>query len=216
MSKITVMLVDDHAVVRAGYRLLLSQTDNIEVVQEATRGEDACRICAEVQPQPQVIVMDLNLPGIGGLAAIRRICTREPKSKILACSIHDEPLFVQRALEAGARGYISKGCPAESLVEAVVKIANGETYIEPELAQRMVVQTVTGAVPSSALDCLSVREFDIFCLMVKGHTTREVADALCLGYKTVSNYVSLIKQKLNVNTLAEMTRIAYQFGILKN
>jgi len=214
MPKITVMLVDDHAVVRAGYRLLLSQTDNIEVVQEAERGEDACEMYPEVHPQ--VVVMDLNLPGIGGLAAIRRICIRDPDAKILACSIHDEQLFVQRALEAGARGYVTKGCPAELLVDAVVKIAGGETYIEPDLAQRMVVQTVTGTVPSSALNVLTVREFDVFCLLVKGCTTREVADELCLGYKTVSNYVSLIKHKLNISTIAEMTRMAYQHGILKN
>ena len=212
--KITVMLVDDHAVVRAGYRLLLSQTENIHVVREAARGEDAYQCYPEVQPH--VIVMDLNLPGLGGLASIRRICARDPNAKILAFSIHDEQLFVQRALEAGARGYLTKGCAPELLVEAVVKIANGETFIEPELAQRMVVQTVTGAIPSTALNALSVREFDIFCLLVKGCTTREVADDLCLGYKTVSNYVSLIKHKLNVSTMAEMTRIAYQYGILKN
>jgi DNA-binding NarL/FixJ family response regulator len=214
MPKITVMLVDDHAVVRAGYRLLLSQTDHIEVLQEAERGEDACEIYPAIRPQ--VVVMDLNLPGIGGLAAIRRICIRDPDAKILACSIHDEPLFVQRALEAGARGYVTKGCPAELLVDAVMKIAGGETYIEPELAQRMVVQTMTGAVPSSALNLLTVREFDIFCLLVKGCTTREVSDELCLGYKTVSNYISLIKHKLNISTIAEMTRMAYQHGILKS
>lgn len=213
MPKITVMLVDDHAVVRAGYRLLLSQTDNIEVVQEAERGEDACEMYPEARPQ--VVVMDINLPGIGGLASIRRICIRDPDAKILACSIHDEQLFVQRALEAGARGYVTKGCPAALLVDAVVKIAGGETYIEPDLAQRMVVQTMTGTVPSSALNVLTVREFDIFCLLVKGRTTREVADELCLGYKTVSNYISLIKHKLNISTIAEMTRMAYQHGILK-
>ncbi len=214
MSKITVMLVDDHEVVRAGYRLLLSQTEHIEVSQEAERGEEAYQRYGE--NRPHVVVMDLNLPGMGGLAAIRRICLKDPEAKILACSIHDEPLFIQRALEAGARGYVSKGCPSDLLVDAVVKIANGETYVEPSLAQRMVVQTLTGHVPSSVLNALTEREFDIFCLLVRGRTTREVADELCLGYKTVSNYLSLIKNKLNINTIAEMTQIAYQQGILRN
>lgn len=213
MGKITVMLVDDHAVVRAGYRLLLSETDDIDVVGEAERGEDAIRLYPEIKPQ--AIVMDIKLPGIGGLDAIRRICIRDPEAKILVCSIHDEPLFVQRALEAGARGYVTKGCQAQLLVDAVAKIANGETFIEPDLAQRMVVQTITGAVPSSILNALTLREFDIFCLLAKGRTTREVADELRLGYKTVSNYIGLIKHKLNVNTIAEMTRMAYQHGILK-
>jgi len=213
MSKITVMLVDDHEVVRAGYRLLLSETEQITVTLEAGRGEEAYQLYGEIRPQ--VVIMDLNLPGIGGLATIRRICIKDPEAKILACSIHDEPLFVQRALEAGAKGYVSKGCPSDLLVDAVVKIAKGETYVEPSLAQRMVVQAITGHAPSSALNALTVREFDIFCLLVKGLTTREVADELCLGYKTVSNYLSLIKHKLNINTIAEMTQIAYQQGILK-
>jgi len=214
MSKITVMLVDDHAVVRAGYRLLLSETDRITVAQEAERGEEAYQLYEK--NRPQVVVMDLNLPGIGGLATIRRICLRDPEAKILACSIHDELLFVQRALEAGARGYVSKGCPADLLVDAVVRIANGETYVEPSLAQRMVVQTITGHAPSSVLNMLTEREFDIFCLLAKGYTTREVADELCLGYKTVSNYLGVIKHKLNINTIAEMTQIAYQQGIIKS
>jgi len=214
MSKITVMLVDDHAVVRAGYRLLLSQTENIVVVSEASRGEEACHDYTEVQPD--VIVMDINLPGIGGLASIRRICARDPNARILAFSIHDEQLYVLRALEAGAKGYVTKSCAPEILVDAVIKIASGETYIDPDIAQRMVVQTATGSDPATALNSLSAREFDIFCLLVNGCTTREVADELCLGYKTVANYICLLKHKLNVHTTAEMTRMAYQHGILKS
>ena len=214
MSKITVMLVDDHAVVRAGYRLLLAQTENIAVVSEASRGEEACQCYAEVRTD--VIVMDINLPGIGGLASIRRICARDPNAKILAFSIHDEQLYVLRALEAGAKGYVTKSCAPEILVDAVIKIANGETYIDPDIAQRMVVQTATGTDPATALNSLSAREFDIFCLLVNGRTTREIADELCLGYKTVANYITLLKNKLNVSSTAEMTRMAYQYGILKS
>jgi two-component system, NarL family, invasion response regulator UvrY len=212
-EKISVMLVDDHAVVRAGYRLLLSQSDHIEVVQEAERGEEACQYYAEVRPD--VIVMDLSLPGIGGLAAIRRICGRDPQAKVLAFSMHDEPLYVLRAIEAGAKGYITKSCAPDTLVEAVGRIAAGDNYIEPEIAQRLAMQTLSGT-DATLLNSLSAREFDVFCLLARGYTTREVADELSLGYKTVANYATLIKNKLNVNTSAEMARLAFQHGIFKN
>lgn len=211
--KITVMLVDDHAVVRAGYRLLLSQSGNIEVICEAERGEEACQYYSE--SQPNVIVMDLSLPGIGGLASIRRISSRDPGAKILVFSIHDELVYVLRALEAGAKGYITKSSAPETLVEAVKKVAGGETYVEPEIAQKLLVQTITGKDASTDLNSLSAREFDVFCLLAKGYTTREVADELRLSYKTVGNYTTLIKNKLNVSTTAEMARLAYQYGLLK-
>ncbi|MDD2769506.1 MAG: response regulator transcription factor [Methylococcus sp.] len=211
--KITVMLVDDHAVVRAGYRLLLSGTQNIEVVSEAERGEEACQLYADARPD--VIVMDLSLPGIGGLASIRRIRTRDASARILVFSIHDELIYVVRALEAGARGYITKSCAPEILVEAVARIASGESFLEPEIAQRLAMQTLGGAEAATALNTLSAREFDVFLLLAKGYTTREVAEELRLGYKTVANYSTLIKSKLGVNTTAEMARLAYQNGIFK-
>ncbi|AAU92937.1 MULTISPECIES: response regulator [Methylococcus] len=212
-SKITVMLVDDHAVVRAGYRLLLSGTPNIEVVGEAERGEEACQLYADTRPD--VIVMDLSLPGIGGLASIRRIRSRDTSARILVFSIHDELIYVVRALEAGARGYITKSCAPEILVEAVARIASGESFLEPEIAQRLAMQTLGGAEATTALNTLSAREFDVFLLLAKGYTTREVAEELRLGYKTVANYSTLIKSKLGVNTTAEMARLAYQNGIFK-
>lgn len=212
-SKISVMLVDDHAVVRAGLRLLLSQYENIAVVAEATRGEESC-LCY-TQAQPDVVVMDINLPGIGGLASMQRIRIRDPHAKILAFSVHDEPLYVTRALEAGAKGYVTKSSAPEILVEAILKIAGGLTYIDPEIAQRMVVQSVMGTDPATLLTTLTAREFDIFRLLVNGSSPREIADELCLSYKTVANYNTLIKNKLNVNTTADMTRMAYRHGILK-
>lgn len=211
--KITVMLVDDHAVVRAGYRLLLSGTQNIEVISEAERGEEACQLYTDTRPD--VIVMDLSLPGIGGLASIRRIRTRDSAARILVFSIHDELIYVVRSLEAGAKGYITKCCAPEVLVEAVIKIASGESFLEPEIAQRLAMQTIGGAEAATALNTLSAREFDVFLLLAKGYTTREVAEELRLGYKTVANYSTLIKSKLCVNTTAEMARLAYQNGIFK-
>jgi two-component system invasion response regulator UvrY len=118
-------------------------------------------------------------------------------------------------LEAGAKGYITKSSAPETLVEAVKKVAGGETYVEPEIAQKLLVQTITGKDASTDLNSLSAREFDVFCLLAKGYTTREVADELRLSYKTVGNYTTLIKNKLNVSTTAEMARLAYQYGLLK-
>jgi len=211
--KITVTLVDDHAVVRAGYRLLLSQTENIEVVCEAEKGEEACQCYLDTKPN--VVVMDLSLPGIGGLAALRRIVSRDPAAKVLVFSIHDELIYVMRALEAGARGYITKSCAPEVLVEAVVKIAGGETFLEPDIAQKLAYQSIARNESPVALNALSAREFDVFCLLAKGLNTREAAEELQLGYKTVANYASVIKDKLNVNTTVELARIAYQYGVIK-
>lgn len=210
--KITVMLVDDHPVVRAGYRLLLSQTGKMEVVCEATRGEEACQFYLEYRPE--VTVMDLNLPGIGGLAALRRIIGRDPAAKALMFSIHDELVYVVRALEAGARGYITKSCAPELLVEAVARIAADETFLEADIAQKLAFRSVARNESLVALNTLSAREFDVFCLLAKGYTTREVAEELRLGYKTVANYTTLIKAKLSVNTTAEMARLAYRHGLM--
>ncbi len=211
--KITVMLVDDHAVVRAGYRLLLSQSSHIEIVREAERGEEACQYYAECKPD--VVVMDLSMPGMGGLATIRRIRARDPDARILAFSIHDESVYAKRALEAGATGYISKSCAPEILVEAVLAVARNEHYIEREIAQRLAMQKLTGQDAAANLQTLSAREFDVFCLLAQGRTPREIAGELRLSYKTTANYSSLIKSKLGVNTSAEMARLALQQGIFK-
>jgi DNA-binding NarL/FixJ family response regulator len=211
--KISVMLVDDHAVVRAGYRLLLSQSRQIEVVCEAERGEEACQHYAE--RQPDVVVMDLSMPGMGGLAAIRRIRARDPAARILAFSIHDEVVYAERALEAGAAGYISKSCAPEILVEAVEAIAQGQHYVEQAIAQRLASQASTGPDQAALLQGLSAREFEVFCLLAQGRTVREAAEELRLSYKTAANYSTQIKTKLGVNTTAEMARLAFQQGICK-
>ncbi len=212
-KKITVLLVDDHAVVRAGYRLLLGQSERIETVREAGRGEEACQQYAE--RKPDVVVMDLSMPGIGGLAAIRRIRARDPEARILAFSIHDETVYAERALEAGAAGYITKSCAPEILVEAVHAIARGENYIEQDIAQRLAMQKVTGLDAAALLQSLSAREFEVFCLLAQGRTPREVADELRLSHKTAANYSTQIKAKLGVNTTAEMARLAFRQGIFK-
>jgi DNA-binding NarL/FixJ family response regulator len=213
MNRTRVLLVDDHAVVRAGYRLLLSQADSLEVVGEAERGEEACGVYLALKPD--VVVMDLSMPGIGGIATIERIRARDASTRILVFSVHDELVYVVRALKAGARGYISKSSAPEILVTAVLRIAAGHHYIEPEIAQRLAIYKATGNDAMNRLNSLSAREFDVFCLLARGYTSRQVAEELRLGYKTVANYATLIKSKLDVSTSAEMARLAYQFGLIE-
>jgi DNA-binding NarL/FixJ family response regulator len=206
-SLITVMLVDDHSVVRAGYRSFLNDTARIKVVCEASTGEEACLHYQDLHPR--VVVMDLNLPGIGGLAATRRLVARDPSARILIFSMFDEMVYVNRAFEAGARGYITKSGEPELLVEAVMRIAGNETFIEPEIARKLDLERLVkpkGA--TSVLEGLSAREFDVFCLLAKGQSTREISEALKISFKTASNYATNIKIKLNLKTNGELVLLA--------
>jgi two-component system, NarL family, invasion response regulator UvrY len=207
-DSITVLLVDDHAVVRSGCRLLLSCSEGIGEVLEAESGESA--YSQYLASRPDIVVMDLSLPGASGLAAIRRIVSRDPEAKILVFSMHDEPVYVTRALEAGAKGYITKSAEPDMLVEAVYRVVRGERFIEPQIARRLDL----GGNDPSGLAELSAREFEVFSLLAKGYTTHEAAQTLCLSIKTIANYNTAIKGKLNVRTNADLIRLAYHHGIL--
>ncbi|MDP2903255.1 MAG: response regulator transcription factor [Methylovulum sp.] len=208
-GKIKVILVDDHAVVRAGFRLLLASVDTIEVIAEAERGEAACQFYLE--KQPDVMVLDLSMPGIGGLETIRRICNRDSNAKILVFSVHDEAVYVHRAMNAGAKGYVTKSTAPVILALAIQKIAEGGTYIEDGLTSETLAQN-NGTASRAIIDCLTPREFDVFLLLAKGLTVHKAAEELCLGYKTVANYGTQIKNKLNVSTVAELAHIAMGLG----
>jgi two-component system invasion response regulator UvrY len=212
-DKIRVILVDDHAVVRAGFRMLLSAEADIDVIAEAERGEAACQLYLE--QQPDVMVLDLSMPGIGGLESIRRICNRDGTAKILVFSVHDETVYVDRAIKAGAKGYITKNSAPEILVTAIHKIAEGEIYIEQGLIQNLSLQNIEPDY-RSMVDALSPREFDIFLLLAKGLTNHKIADELCLSYKTVANYGTQIKNKFKVSTVAELAHIAMVLSMMKN
>ncbi len=209
-KKIRVLLVDDHAVVRAGYQMLLKNTDDIEVVAEADKGETACKKFIDLHPD--VVVMDLTMPGIGGLEAIRRMIARNADAKILVFSMHDDTVFVEQALQAGARGYITKSSEPEILVEAIRSLASGQSHLDSDLAQRLAIQKSLGT--DSLLSSLSTREFEIFCLLAEGLNTSEIAKRLSLSYKTVANYSTQIKSKLNVNTVADIARLAIRYNIV--
>ncbi|MDO9048697.1 MAG: response regulator transcription factor [Methylobacter sp.] len=212
-DKIKVILVDDHAVVRAGFRMLLSTEADIDVIAEAERGEAACQLYLE--QQPDVMVLDLSMPGIGGLESIRRICNRDSNAKILVFSVHYEMVYVDRAMSAGAKGYITKNSAPGILVTAIQKIAGGEIYIEQGLMKNMPLQN-SEADYQTIVDTLSPREFDVFLLLAKGLTAHKIADELCLGYKTVANYGTQIKSKLKVSTVAELAHIAIVLGVMRN
>jgi len=212
-DKIKVILVDDHAVVRAGFRMLLSAEADIDVIAEAERGEQACQLYME--QQPDVMVLDLSMPGIGGLESIRRICNRDSSAKILVFSVHDEAVYVDRAINAGAKGYITKNSAPGILVTAIQKIAAGEIYIEQGLMKNMSLQN-NEADYQTIIGTLSPREFDVFLLLAKGLTAHKIADELCLGYKTVANYGTQIRSKLRVSSVAELAHIAMVLGVMKN
>jgi two-component system, NarL family, invasion response regulator UvrY len=216
VKKISVLLVDDHAVVRAGFRMSLAVTDSIEIIAEAERGEAACQLY--IEKQPDVVILDLSMPGIGGLECIRRICSRDPQAKILVFSVHDESVYVSRAIEAGAKGYITKNSAPDILVDAIKCIAAGNNYIESNLDKFQVKKTgdfPTETDSQAIISNLSPKEFDIFCLLSKGLTTHKIAEELCLGYKTVANYSTQIKSKFKVSTVAELAHIATALGIIK-
>ncbi|MCB1748729.1 MAG: response regulator transcription factor [Gammaproteobacteria bacterium] len=209
-SAMRILLVDDHAVVRAGFRTLLENQADLRVVAEAENGEAACR--QFVEHAPDVVIMDLSLPGIGGLEAIRRIVARQSDARILAFSMHEDTVFVEQALQAGARGYIGKSSAPVELVEAVRQIANGNIYIDPDIAQRLAFQKTKGG--DSPFDGLSTREFEICCLLAEGLSVNEISQRLSLSYKTIANYSTQIKSKLEVGTAAELARLAIRHGIV--
>ncbi|ATG90350.1 response regulator transcription factor [Methylomonas koyamae] len=210
-SKIKILLVDDHLVVRAGFKMLLAAGDAIEVIGEAERGEQAIQLYQELKPD--ILVMDLSMPGIGGLETIRRICQRDPAAKILVFSVHHEQVYVGRALNAGAQGYITKNSAPGILAEAIAAIMDGGSYVEQGLIKSQHHNDAPRPDHQAAIAGFSPREFDVFSLLAQGMTVHKIADQLCLGHKTVANYATQIKKKLQVDTTTELAHIAVNLGL---
>ena len=219
-----VLLVDDHAVVRAGFQMLLSAQPHIDEISSVERGE---LVGLEYERfQPDIVVMDLSMPGIGGLEAIRRLMKQDKNANVLVYSIHDEAIYIERAMQAGAKGYVSKNSAPEILSDAMLAVMSGEQFIERDIEDEM-SQVDEGSEDTElnqsleskyreAINALSPREFDVFCLIAKGMTSSEASEKLCLSYKTVANYNTQIKHKLSVNTVAELAHIAIMLGIIKH
>jgi DNA-binding NarL/FixJ family response regulator len=207
---IRVLLVDDHAVVREGYRRLLERTGQIVVCAEAESGEQAYRLFGE-QPV-DVVIMDITLPGIGGIETMRRMLGRDTRARVLIFSMHDDVVFSAQALQAGARGYITKSSAPEVLVEAVQAIARGEQYIGHDVAQKLVIQRVLAQ--DDRFAALTGREFEVFRLLALGHSVPEISRILSLNHKTVANYQTSIKQKLGVENTMQLLHVALERGLI--
>ena len=210
MSQINVMLVDDHAVVRMGFKMLLESDADIKVIAEAESGEQS--IQRYVEHKPDVVVMDITMPGIGGLEAIERILAKDSSAKILVLSAHEDSVHPKRVLNAGAMGYLTKRSAAEELIKAIRTVASGKKYLEASVAQQMAIQQLSG--DQNPVDVLSPREFEVFMALAKGKPTNEIADTLFLSPRTVGTHLYNIKQKLNANNSAEIALIAMRSGLL--
>ena len=211
MERIAVLLVDDHAVVREGYRRLLERDRNVAVVGEAASGAQAYRLFCELNPT--VVVMDVSLPDVSGIEALRRIRARDSRARVLMFSMHEETIFPTRALQAGAQGYVTKSSAPDVLVEAVHAIASGKHYISHDVAQLLAVENVTRQ--KDALQSLSAREFEIMRLLAAGETISAISEKLGLGYKTIANYQSAIRNKLKIETAAQLVALATRNGIIR-
>jgi two-component system invasion response regulator UvrY len=204
------MLVDDHAVVRMGFKMLLESDTDIKVIAEAESGE--LSIQRYVEHKPDVVVMDITMPGIGGLEAIERILAKDNSAKILVLSAHEDSVHPKRVLNAGAMGYLTKRSAAEELIKAIRTVASGKKYLEASVAQQMAIQQLSG--DQNPVDVLSPREFEVFMALAKGKTTNEIAETLFLSPRTVGTHLYNIKQKLNANNSAEIALIAMRSGLL--
>jgi two-component system invasion response regulator UvrY len=209
---ISVLLVDDHAVVRTGFRLLLQSLAELSVVAEAESGEAACQLYFELMPD--VVVMDLAMPGMGGLEALRRIRARHPDAQVLTLSAHDDLMHARRALQEGALGFLSKRSAPEALLEAVTAVAAGRRYLDAGLAQKLALAQFDG-VTKSPVERLSEREFEVFVRLAGGATVQRIALDLNLSASTVGTHLYNIKQKLEVGNQSELTLIAIRYGVIE-
>jgi len=206
---VNVLLVDDHAVVREGYKRLLEKRGDISVIGEAATAADAYEQFCKLSPQ--VVVMDIALPGVSGIDAMRRMLARQPETRVLIFSMYEDPIFANRALRAGACGYVTKASAPNVLVEAVHVITRGKRYISADIAQKLALRNVAG--DAEANDGLSAREFEVLRLLVQGLSVRDIAQSMGLNPKTIANHQSAIKQKLGADTAVQLLRIAESLGL---
>ena len=207
---IKILLVDDHAIVREGYRSLLEKQENMEIIAEASSGEEGYQLYKE--RKPNLVIMDLSLPGQGGLATISRICKYDPAAIILVFTMHQNPALALKSTQAGAKGYITKSSQPDVLIRAIYDVHNGLTALSPDIAQKLIFEKMGGE--GAALAELTIREFEIFRMLVEGKSTDNIAKTLNISPKTVSNCHYLIKRKLNVNSDIELTRLALRMNIV--
>ena len=208
---IRVVVADDHDLVRVGIVRMLGDVDGIEVVAEASSGEEALQHARNLQPD--VILMDVKMPGIGGLEATRKLVYQYPQIKVVAVSALDEGPFPSRLLKAGASGYITKGAELSEMVTAIKQAANGKRYLSPTIAQQMALSSVDPET-DNPFDQLSQRELQICMMVINCEKVQDISDKLCLSSKTVNSYRYRIFEKLDVTGDVELTRLAIRHGML--
>ena len=211
MANIRVILVDDHSVVRMGFKMLIESESDMEVICEAESGEEGIKVFKELKPD--VVVMDITMPGIGGLESIERILAFDKNAKILVLSAHEDSVHPKRVLNAGALGYLTKRSAAEELIKAIRSISSGKKYLEATIAQQMAITQLYGE--NNPVEVLSDREFEVFMALAKGKSTNEIAETMHLSPRTVGTHLYNIKQKLNANNSAEIALIAIRCGLLE-
>jgi two-component system, NarL family, invasion response regulator UvrY len=198
--------------VRTGFRLLLESHAGVSVIGEADSGESACARYLELAPD--VLVLDLAMPGMGGLEALKRIRAHHAQAHVLALSAHDDPMHARRALRAGALGFLSKRSAPEDLLEAVTVVAAGRRYLDAELAQKLALADVEGSA-QSPVERLSERELEVFIRLARGETVQRIAEDLKLSASTVGTHLYNIKQKLAVSNQSELTLLAIRYGLIE-
>jgi two-component system, NarL family, invasion response regulator UvrY len=207
---VKILIVDDHPIVRAGLRRLLTAAPQIDIC-EAASGREALRVLRE--QQPALVILDLNLPDIGGLEVLARLKAFSPDARVLVLSMHDDETHITRALRAGAAGYVTKNAPPEELLEAIGRIAEGHTYIEREIAEGLVFASIRAA--PDPLKELSSRDLEILRRLAEGRTLSQIADTLGIGYKTAANNCSRLKARLGATTTVDLIRIAIRAGLIE-
>ncbi|MES9823487.1 MAG: response regulator transcription factor [Candidatus Thiodiazotropha endolucinida] len=207
---INVLLADDHVVVRSGLTRLLEQNSDMIVIGKAENGEQAYRLYSE--SMPDVLVMDVSMPGMGGLEALRRIIGRWPDAKIIMYSMHENITYAIQSMAAGAMGYVAKSGPTNDLINAVRQASIGKSFLSKDMAQKVALHSETGDHDPTRI--LTTREFEVFHLLAKGKTVEDIASHLDIGHKTVANYQTSIKQKLGINSPVELVRLAIRYGVI--
>ena len=207
---IKVLLVDDHDLVRVGIRSILDNILAFRVVGEAQTGEEAIAMAKKLMPD--VVLMDLQMPGMGGLEATRKLSHSSPESKVIILTICEEEPFPTRLIQAGARGYVTKGCGKDEMLQAIRAVHSGQRYISPKIAQKIALQNATQG-QRSPLEALSERELQVMTMITDGKKAAEIATVLCISAKTVNSYRYRIFNKLNIHTDVEVARLALRLGL---
>ena len=208
---IRLLLVDDHELVRAGMRRLLADAPDMEVVGECASGEEAIPLARDLRPD--VILLDVSMPGMGGMETTRRILQACPETRIIVVTVHMQEPWPSRMLEAGAAGYLTKSCAVDEIVNAIRTVMKGEVYLDPQIARTLALSRLPGN-DRSPFERLSRREMEVLLMVTRGHSIQEISDALCLSPKTISTYRYRLYDKLGVSNDVELTHLAVRHGLI--